>query len=67
MKNNMLNILETYKKTRVCEPVDLDWLKGKLNENELSELRKQIEYIVLEAEEEAFVSALGYSAGEIGA
>ncbi len=67
MKNNMLNILETYKKIRVCEPVDLDWLKGKLNESELSELRKQIEYIVLEAEEEAFVSALGYSAGEIGA
>ena len=67
MKNNMLNILESYKKTRVCEPVDLDWLKGKLNESELSELRKQIEYIVLEAEEEAFVSALGYSAGEIRA
>lgn len=53
-----LNLFENYKKSRALEEADLKYLEKRLSPAELAQLEKQIKYLVLEAEEEAFFSAL---------
>lgn len=57
MKKNTYSALEAYKTLHSYEKADLSWLTGKLTHREIEELRKQIDYLILEAEEEAFVYA----------
>lgn len=49
---------ENYKSSRSLEEPDLSWLAQKLTAEELSELKSQIEYLMLETEEETFLSLL---------
>lgn len=57
---NYINLYENYKETRKLEEADLSRFEGRLGDREIEELKKQILYLVLEAEEEAFLSALKY-------
>lgn len=54
-------LCEAYKKTRLLETADLSRFEGRLSPAEIEELKKQISYLVLEAEEEAFMAALEFS------
>lgn len=56
--NNHMKLYEGYKKARLLEDADLNRFEGRLSHDELEELKSQILYLVLEAEEEAFLSAL---------
>ena len=60
-------IFEAYKSTRTLEEADLSWLEGRLTDAEVKELKKQIDYLLMEAEEEAFFSALACPARMAGA
>ena len=53
-----IKIYETYKNSRILENIDLAWLSNKLDHEELKYLKRQISYLILEAEEEAFITAL---------
>lgn len=57
MKNESI-LFENYTGSRTLEEPDLKYLENRLSPSELEELRKQILYLQLEAEEEAFYSAL---------
>ena len=57
MKKNTYSALEAYKNLHSYEKVELGWLTGKLTAYEIEELEKQIEYLILEAEEAAFAYA----------
>ena len=57
MKKNTYSALEAYKNLHSYEKVELSWLTGKLTAYEIEELEKQIEYLILEAEEAAFAYA----------
>lgn len=57
MKKNTYLSFESYKNSRKYEEADLSWLKRRLSPFEIEELKKQINYLILEAEEEAFMSA----------
>ena len=57
MKKNTYSALEAYKNLHSYEKVELGWLTGKLTAYEIEELEKQIEYLILEAEEAAFTYA----------
>ena len=50
-------ILEIIKEKPTIEQSELSWLTGKLTAYEIEELEKQIEYLILEAEEAAFTYA----------
>ena len=58
--NNHMKLYESYKKARLLEDADLNRFEGRLSHDELEELKSQILYLVLEAEEEAFLSALEF-------
>ncbi len=51
---------ENYKRSRAFEEPDLDWLANRLTDEDLDDLKKQIEYLMLEVEEETLVSLLEY-------
>ena len=49
---------EAYKQSRGWDIPDLDWLKNKLSNRDFEELKKQVLYHLLEAEEDAFTRGM---------
>ena len=49
-----LRLFNKYKNGHKREIIQLDWLKNKLDDEDIAELLAQIEYLICIAEEEAF-------------
>ncbi len=65
MNNNLLQLFSTYKSTdyynNSSSEINLNWLQEKLSSEDLEELEKQICAILLENEEDIFISTLKYA------
>lgn len=65
--DNLVQVFEAYKSSEEYNnsgiEINLEWLKGKLNAEDLEELEKQIYGIVLENEEEVFIGCFRYAFG----
>lgn len=65
MNDNLLKLFTNYMSTdyynNISSELNLDWLQDKLSFEDLEELKKQIYAILLENEEDIFISTLKYA------